>query len=1144
MTQAVASGLSAGIRRLRSLILVFASSLAVLGCGGGGGSDAGPPSTPDTPLIYGTAAEGAAIEGTIIVKDSAGRVVSVPVSGSSGEFSISVKDMKAPFMLKAVNKSGKTVLYSAAAAAGRANISPLTQLGMMRLAAQAKLAGPGDLYASPSSFEERLTGDALRSASSVAMGRLMPAFVAGLPGAKPDSAPVYDPFATPYAVGDKVDRLLDAYPIHFSQNTDGVLIATQTNVAANVVAVVLRTDTAGVNGEALSITSATTQVLPGSAVQLSALATFSNGATQTVPVTWKVSDRALGEIDANGRFIAASLTVDDIVVVTAQWFDGTQTLTAQAQLIIMPTSKPVAILIDTVGLVGNSLNAGEAIQLVANVSWADGRITSPSVTWSWIGDESAVRELDANGYLVAGDPAFDQAIDVKASFTYQGTTVEASVPFIITQSVPTVVAAEITGFTAGTRLLAGEVAQLTVLAHWTDGSQSIVPATWEVTQTNGVQGRTSVDVSADGQLTSTLIFVSPNASADERADDSFVALATVADAYGGTATATTEFSVRPLVNEPVSLSIYGATELMETAVTSYQAFVTYADGSSEEVSANWSSLNTALLQAMNGGAFQALPYTEKPTQADTARIAATQTYSYLDDSGNPVAKTLSAELDVAITWVEPTLQSISMPSDLDFLEPGPAGVGVHVTGQYRKFGRHFEQEVADVSLSSSNAWILIDGTEIRAEVPPAAASNSWAMIRATAFDPTTNSEFSAQRIVTIDRPVAVPKRLLAYPWGPRGASTQFRALSSDGRLLDYNVVRDDIYRSGFYSAATVNRVPFLSGLSDFAQSQAVGDETQYVAAVSEGELVLMRLDDLYDPARAVQPIVPTLPGMATAAALVYRAGASGQTESSLVYVRMGDGTVHRYALPARLERALKSSDVVHEKQLAGVYDTLSAGAEHILMSTASGTVFAEGSNAHGQIGDPTDGAIGWHELFQVQAAEYDYGATPFQAAYSDFSGATAIWAERNSSLATDAANLRGWGEIDSVYYLKSGESDTGAQQVSAATRLFTAMGPARAMTAGAFVQADGSVIYREADFSGSSFNNVDLGGGGQRVYQLASWLPPARQIVACRRQITNEWPFNGGLVKLMPIVRTETDTLLYLDGRPIKDTLGNAVFIP
>jgi hypothetical protein len=117
---------------------------------------------------------------------------------------------------------------------------------------------------------------------------------------------------------------------------------------------------------------------------------------------------------------------------------------------------------------------------------------------------------------------------------------------------------------------------------------------------------------------------------------------------------------------------------------------------------------------MNGGAFQALPYTEKPAQADTARIAATQTYSYLDDSGNPVAKTLSAELDVAITWVEPTLQSISMPSDLDFLEPGPAGVGVHVTGQYFKFGRHFEQEVADVSLSSNNGLILIDGTEIRA----------------------------------------------------------------------------------------------------------------------------------------------------------------------------------------------------------------------------------------------------------------------------------------------------------------------------------------------------------------------------------------------------------------------------------------------
>jgi len=98
------------------------------------------------------------------------------------------------------------------------------------------------------------------------------------------------------------------------------------------------------------------------------------------------------------------------------------------------------------------------------------------------------------------------------------------------------------------------------------------------------------------------------------------------------------------------------------------------------------------------------------------------------------------------------------------------------------------------------------------------------------------------------------------------------------------------------------------------------------------------------------------------------------------------------------------------------------------------------------------------------------------------------------------------------------------------------------MTAGAYVAADGSVIFRTAMFVDS--RTRDLWGGGPRYYTAASWLPPATQIVAGRRQITVDWPSADALALLMPIVRTETDRLVYLDGLEIVDASGNPLVLP
>jgi hypothetical protein len=64
---------------------------------------------------------------------------------------------------------------------------------------------------------------------------------------------------------------------------------------------------------------------------------------------------------------------------------------------------------------------------------------------------------------------------------------------------------------------------------------------------------------------------------------------------------------------------------------------------------------------------------------------------------------------------------------------------------------------------------------------------------------------------------------------------------------------------------------------------------------------------------------------------------------------------------------------------------------------------------------------------------------------------------------------------------------------------------------------------------------------------LASWLPPALQIVDARRDAAARWPADGtdvDMSPLAPIVRTGTDSLFHLDGQPIVDPQGRQIVLP
>lgn len=113
---------------------LVALSAAFIGCGGGGGSSSG----GSGKVISGTAAAGAAIIGTVTVKDSRGTIQSVTIA-ADGKYSIDVSELTPPFALRADGDVGgrRYSLYSAATSAdinGTINITPLTDLILANIA--------------------------------------------------------------------------------------------------------------------------------------------------------------------------------------------------------------------------------------------------------------------------------------------------------------------------------------------------------------------------------------------------------------------------------------------------------------------------------------------------------------------------------------------------------------------------------------------------------------------------------------------------------------------------------------------------------------------------------------------------------------------------------------------------------------------------------------------------------------------------------------------------------------------------------------------------------------------------------------------------------------------------------------------------
>ncbi len=135
------NGMKPGKREiLFSLAVLLPVFMIIAGCGGGGGK-AGSTSTPAQPTtISGVAAAGWPLTGNVTIKDSRGATSSTTI-GVSGQYTIDVTGMTAPFVLMADGTIAgvSTQLFSGATQAdigGNINITPLTDLIISNVAGE------------------------------------------------------------------------------------------------------------------------------------------------------------------------------------------------------------------------------------------------------------------------------------------------------------------------------------------------------------------------------------------------------------------------------------------------------------------------------------------------------------------------------------------------------------------------------------------------------------------------------------------------------------------------------------------------------------------------------------------------------------------------------------------------------------------------------------------------------------------------------------------------------------------------------------------------------------------------------------------------------------------------------------------------
>lgn len=282
------------MRKAIAATVLLVLTLLLAACGGAGGPDA----PPAGPTVSGVAAAGAAIAGTVSLKDSAAQPRELTQSVTDGVFSFDVTGLTKPFLLKVTGSSNGTpyTLYSLAPEQGLANINPLGNLVLAHAAAGIELAA---LHGAPGASGSAQVAARLDRALLEVRAALLPVLQKyGVAGVDPirESFRVYQ--AGSGAPDQQLDRMLDLVQIRLDPSGS-------VSVSDNGAAPVLRQLATGFATRTVS-GSVTLNGLPFAAVTV----TVADAATGTV----YGSAQSL----ADGRYLVANVPQGSVTVTPAR----------------------------------------------------------------------------------------------------------------------------------------------------------------------------------------------------------------------------------------------------------------------------------------------------------------------------------------------------------------------------------------------------------------------------------------------------------------------------------------------------------------------------------------------------------------------------------------------------------------------------------------------------------------------------------------------------------------------------------------------------------------------------------------------------------------------------------------------------------
>lgn len=330
-------------------------------------------------------------------------------------------------------------------------------------------------------------------------------------------------------------------------------------------------------------------------INLQAQVTYSDGATEII----QVADSTWGYVtppndvtvtpatDSVNYESTADIEGDDMFTVTVDATIDGQAFSETKDITIIDTTVPKvpsSLTIVGAGTINEQTTGHEYTFLVeytdltTAVVHADaGTFATSNTVLTTVSDKSVDGDLKVIiGQLDAvTDILNDENVNLTASYTENGTTVNATLNVVIVADPPTVVSLEITGPTEMDEETSIELVATATFDNGStlnvSGTDSLHPSVWTYLQTaTGI---------TDGPNTASQTYTS---GADIAADENFEVQASVT-IRGETVTATHTVTVKDVPLVPQSLQIMGATSIVEGNTESYIFRVTFTDGSTEDI---------------------------------------------------------------------------------------------------------------------------------------------------------------------------------------------------------------------------------------------------------------------------------------------------------------------------------------------------------------------------------------------------------------------------------------------------------------------------------------------------------------------------------------------------------------------------------